>query len=350
MATTSDNSNNKATVVESYVAPNPNATTPTPQQVNDQSQKELNLSNEQQTVTSVSQIDPKVTTSNTPPDLQAQGQAKLAIILNKKRSEIKQILIPMLVSLATQIGIKNIGTLKAKVPKTCLTKPELDRLVFKRNKIVERLNRIVKIIDTFSKILTGLSVLVGIASVLVSTLKSSKTALKIAATAVPVSAGVPDGGNSLLVSADSVQGIGDEASKNLAKVSGALAAASLALVTINAILLKILSMLKSIDSYLIQCMPDVSSSLTPLAPTLLEIEQMNNEIENSQNNNQQTYNGFILEIVEEPFSPTVNRRKAVAKNKEGVILLSTPLTFSTDTKTLIEEIKLVIDSNNLKSY
>jgi len=348
MAITSDNSNNKAIVVESYIAPDPSAVNPTPQQVNNQTQKESDKSNEQQTVTNVSQIDSKVTTSNTPPNLKAQGQAKLALVLNKKRSEIKQIIIPMLVAVSTQIGIKNIGTLKAKVPKTCLTKPELAEILLKRNRIVEKLNRIVKIIDVFSKILTGISLLIGITAALVETLKSSKTALKVAASTIPIIEYTPDGGNSLLNSADAIKDIGDETSKKLIQISGAIAAASLALMVINAVLLKIISMLKSIDSYLVQCTPEVSSLLTPLSPTLLEIEKINNNLQ--QANNEQTYNGFILEIIEEPYSPTVNRRRAVAKNKEGIILLSTPLTFSTDNQTLIEEIKLVIDSNNLKSY
>ena len=105
-----------------------------------------------------------------------------------------------------------------------------------------------------------------------------------------------------------------------------------------------------------KCNPDISSStsstpLVPLSPTLLEIERINKEVEaNNQNNiNEQTYNGFILDIIEEPYSPTVNRRKAVAKNRNGIILLSTPLTFSTDNQTLIDEIKLLIDTNNLKA-
>jgi hypothetical protein len=345
MATILNNSNNIATVVESYIAPNPNATNPTPQEVNNQTQKELDKSNEQQTVTSVSQIDSKVTINNIPPDLKPQGQEKLALVLNKKRSEIKQIIIPMVVALSTQIGIKNIGTLKAKIPKTCLTKSELNEILLKRNRIVEKLNRIVKIIDVFSKILIGISLLIGITSVLIRTLKASKNTLKAAASTIPVAPPAPDGGNSLLNSVDTIKGIEEETFKKLIQISGAIAAASLALMTINAILLKIIGMLNSIDSYLKQCLPD--ATLTPLSDTLLELIKVNNDI--NQIDNQQIYNGFILEIVEEPYSPTVNRRKAVAKNTQGIILLSTPLSFTTDDQTLLNQIKLLINSNNLKA-
>jgi hypothetical protein len=35
--------------------------------------------------------------------------------------------------------------------------------------------------------------------------------------------------------------------------------------------------------------------------------------------NQITYNGFIIEIEEIPFTPTVIRRRAVGKNQQGIV-------------------------------
>ena len=62
------------------------------------------------------------------------------------------------------------------------------------------------------------------------------------------------------------------------------------------------------------------------------------------------YKGFTLDVIKEPFSPTVNRVKAVAKNPQGIILLQTPLSFTTAPQTLISNIKLIIDLNpNLKA-
>jgi hypothetical protein len=339
-----DNSNNKATVVESYIAPDPNATNPTPQQVNSQTQQESDKSTTQQTVTNTTQVNPEVTTNNTPSDLQPQGSAKLAIVLNKKRSELKRILIPMLVALATQIGIKYIGTLKPKIPKTCLTKPELDSIILKRNRIVEKLNQIVKIIDTFTKILAGVTLIIGIVTTLVATLKNSRLTISIASKFIPAPPGIP---GSIATGLNDLKDAQEEATNRLTKLTTTLATVTLSLATINAVLLKIISMLNSIDKYIQQCAPD--ASLVSLSPTLLDLERVNNEINNNINAIQ-TYKGFTLEIVEEPYSPTVNRRKAVAKNKEGIILLSTPLSFTTDTETLINEIKLIIDSNDLKAY
>ena len=66
-------------------------------------------------------------------------------------------------------------------------------------------------------------------------------------------------------------------------------------------------------------------------------------------NKNEIYQDFLFEIVEEPFSPSVNKRRAVAKNSNGIILLQTLSSFTTDTQVLFAELKLIIDKNNLKA-
>ena len=118
---------------------------------------------------------------------------------------------------------------------------------------------------------------------------------------------------------------------------------------VNKILLAIIKLLNSIDKYLKGCN---INDLTPLDDSLIQLEQaQTSALLQAQNPSTLTnYKGFILEVVTEVYSPTVNRVKAVAKNQQGIILLQTPLSFTTIPQILIEEIKLIIDSNNLKAY
>lgn len=325
---------------KSQVDPNP-----TPQQVTEKTEQETTKKEEQQTITDLNKTDSKTTLSNTPPNLQPQGGDKLAIVLNKKRSEIKRIIIPIAVSIAVELGIKNLGTPQIKLPDSCKSQSEIEGLIRKRNLLVNRLNNIVKITDTLSKTLTGISLVLTILTILLKVLKTTRLTVSQVIKPLPVVPGV------VTATLNDVKDIEDLTSPKIAKASGIIASANLAISTLNAVLLKIIAMLKSIDIVLNKCNTNPSLELTPLSPTLLEIEKINNEIQQTNNQDiyQETYNGFILEIVEESFSPTVNRRKAVAKNSQGIILLQTPLSFTTDDQTLLNQIKLLIDSNNLKA-
>ena len=65
-----------------------------------------------------------------------------------------------------------------------------------------------------------------------------------------------------------------------------------------------------------------------------------------------SYQGFTFEIIEVtlPNDPTVKRTIAQAINTEGVVALETQPSFTQNPKILIEELKLLIDKDNLKAY
>ena len=58
----------------------------------------------------------------------------------------------------------------------------------------------------------------------------------------------------------------------------------------------------------------------------------------------------FIEIEKVPYTPTVDRKRAVGKNQDNITLIQTALSFTTDDQILIEELKLIINSNNLKAY
>lgn len=321
--------------------------TQTPPEVTKETEQETEKKEKDQEVTKITQVEPEVTTSQVPPELEPVGKEKLAIVLNKKRSELKRTLIPLIVNLASIIGIKAIEKAQSELP-SCLPANQLTPLIISRNNIVGKLNTAVQVTDSLSKVLIGTGLVLGITSQLVKTYGTLRTTLKTTATTIPTVSGAPDPGNIALVNSDNLKGLEEKTIKQIQTISGGIVSIGLSLTLFNAILVKILDYVKKIDAYLVQCSND-DSLLTPISPILLQLEQINQQV---QTNEELTtsYNGFTLEIVEVPFSPTVNRRKAVAKNSQNIILLETPLSFTTNDQTLINQLKLLIDENNLKAY
>ena len=107
-----------------------------------------------------------------------------------------------------------------------------------------------------------------------------------------------------------------------------------------------IELLDQIDKYIKQC--NVNSGLENISKDINDIA--NAQLQAQQSQNQITYNGFIIEIEEVPFTPTVTRRRAIGKNQQGIVLIQSELSFTTDNQTLINELKIIIDRDNLKAY
>jgi hypothetical protein len=301
------------------------------------------------------------------------GQDKIAVLLAEKGQELLNQLIPKIIDIATQTGIQNIGELKEKLPDFCLPPDELKKILNIRNALVDKLNSASQTINQLKKIVDPLNTVVTVTSTTINTIDSVSKALPPIITAIPTTTpGSPDPGKALLVSLDSLNKVLAKITPKITKAQNTISSIATTITFVNNILLKIIGLLNSIDKYLKGCnatsdtsntsntnaltpldssLTPLDSSLTPLDSSLTQLEQeqaaalAQSEIPSSLTN----YQGFILEVITEVYSPTVNRVKAVAKNAQGIILLQTPLSFTTTPQVLIEEIKLIIDSNNLKA-
>jgi len=87
--------------------------------------------------------------------------------------------------------------------------------------------------------------------------------------------------------------------------------------------------------------------LIPLSDEIKNISSIQIQSEQNENN---TYNGFIIQIEEIPFNDKINRKRAIGIDKNGVKLIQTELSFTTNNQTLINELKFIIDRDNLKAY
>jgi len=282
---------------------------------------------------------------------------RIAALIRQKGQDLLIQLIPVVVEKATELGIKNIGLPNISYPDSCPTKEDLDKALRIRNQLVDKLNKTSKTIETLSKPLNILNTVVTTTSATLDTVSGAIAAAKLSIPLLPTpTPGAPDPGNSALVALDSLNELKkDKLTPKIELTKVIISSISLALDTTNKVLINMIQLLKSLDFLLLRCGAS-EDQLTPFSDYLTKIEQNQQQIQalnnaaNLPSNISSVYKGFTLEIVEKQYSPTVKQIQAVAKNPQGIILLQTPLSFTTVPQVLIEELKLVIDSNNLKAY
>jgi hypothetical protein len=304
---------------------------------------------------SIQDTDKQNIENSTPNNAKAQGAAKLPQLITTLGKKISLILIPMALNLATELGASISQDIQTKFKKKitpnnlCPNKGKLQELLLKRNNLVNQLNNISKQLDRLTKTLVGLTTFLSLSLAAISILKTTSKILSAGVKLIPSPPGTPG----VIVSAinDINTFIDDKLFTNigeakLAKTSGIIAGASLSISLINISILTIINILKSIDAKLLEC--DKFATLDPIAPELISIANLQEQASQTQNNI--TYKGFILEIEIIPYTSTVNRRRAVGKNQDDITLISTELSFTTFDEVLINELKLIIDRDNLKAY
>jgi hypothetical protein len=110
------------------------------------------------------------------------------------------------------------------------------------------------------------------------------------------------------------------------------------------LLTKLIAILGAFDQLITTCNPELENSLVKFSDSVLS-DTANQVIADGN-----TYKGFRLEIETFPYTDTVDRNRAVGKNADGITLISSELSFASDPQVLVEELKLIIDRDNLKAY
>jgi hypothetical protein len=271
---------------------------------------------------------------------------KISSLLTSKIQGLAEQLIPTIFQIALKAGIENIGTPNIKYPDTCLPAADLDKLIKLKNTLVVTLNATSKTIQLLALPLGTLNTAVTIASTSLSTVKTIRLASNVALALIPPP-GVP---GTLPAAINILKDLEDPLQGKITGIKNKVNSISNTLDFVNNILVGIIALLKSLDVYFKKCAPN--AELTPISDSLVVIENQYNQAQAdaaAANTLTPIYQGFTLGIVEEQFSPTVKKVKAVARNKDGIILLQTPSSFTTNPQVLIAELKLIIDKSDLKA-
>ena len=349
----------KPTIIEEVLTPPPTTPptpptpplTPTPEKVEQErlqtaSNDQLFLAQQNAETINANQIE-----KATPSDLKAMGIAKLPLLLLVIGNQVKKIIEPALKNLIATYIKKYLDA------NACPDQATLKKIIQQRNLIVSQLNKIGKTLNVITISLTGIATFLNLLQGFLKAIDLAKIAAKIAALAFPPLAAALPPLLATLTNAKTAALIDPTTGNSrLQKLTSIIGGAALVASIIGGFILVAIALLNSIDAFIQKCSPSIPNQNTPgtnneLIPISKEIQDIADaQIQADTTQNQTTYQGFIIEIEVVPYTPTVNRRRALGKNQQGIVLIQTELSFTTDDQTLINELKLIIDRDNLKAY
>ena len=232
----------------------------------------------------------------------------------------------------------------------CPTPEEIKKIINIRNNITQQANSISKTLDKVTKTVNKTSATVNTLVGIIKGLKIGKVAASTSLKLIPLA---PGAASAALTDVDELitnKTFDIEGNSKITPVKSALDGVSVPLALISFYIANFIRILNLLDVAIENCQSEVTStpiSLTPVSDELIEISEIQTQAEESPNLS--TYNGFVLEIEVVPYSPTVNRRRALGKNQSGIVMIQTELSFTPIDQVMINELKFIIDRDNLRA-
>ena len=281
------------------------------------------------------------------PDLPLEARAQ--IILSNKKEELKRRAIPYVLSLLARFGpnIVNsiLGGMKDPLSDAvCLPKEQLENILKKRNKLTRTLNNTYKVVRTLAKILN-------ITRAFVAGLQAGLLIAQ-ALSAVPPGrfgwSGLMEKGFKVV---DTI----------LKRTKIAVTGLSILAATTGAVLAFILGLLAKLDLLIQQCAEEIDPADGEFTLSFVEINNELNsfvdpttgqveDIINPLTGEPYPYKGFTFEIKQD-ISQNFQypKRYAIARNIQGIQVLRSESSFASNPEILIEELKFIIDRDNLRA-
>lgn len=263
--------------------------------------------------------------------------------INTKIEDLRDKATSTLLTLTSQLGIEGLDTPNPTLPNLCPSQDILDRALQIRNSLGTDIENTAKYIDTINVSLEILTPIVNGTVTSLDALNLVKTATSVAAKLAPT---VPGAVTALISDLDDIRTLitfKSDGTPKLPELKRALTLGSQYTSDAAKIMQTIVTVLAVIDVVLDKCgkKPDQLGANTNKLLDTIKLAATSNI--------DSIYKGFTFEIVEKAFSPTLKQKIGQAKNSQGIVLLQTEPSFTTDPQVLVEELKLIIDRDNLKA-
>jgi len=316
-------------------------------------ERNQNFINKQSSIPSIDNLVPQIN-ENAPEDAKPQGLQRLGKLIVDLVLKLKNFFLPQLTALLLEYGIDQLESvldrdelsIEELKERFCPVPERLEALILQRNNLADVLNNTGAQLDTISAGVNFSGQFAQLLQALVNGLKGSEFILNQAAKLIPLIPGaVVSAVNDLGTIANTTLLLPD-GTPIIPKIRSIVTQVAPPFALIQQIILQCVTLLDQLDELILLCAPN--ATLTPTSNTIDSIVATQLIAEETETEN--TYKGFTLEIETRAFTPKVDQNRAVGKNNQGIILITTDYSFASDPNVLIDELKFIIDRDNLKAY
>ena len=258
--------------------------------------------------------------------------------------DVKSRLIPLILTLIAGFGVTQVNKLIAKgTPKisdiqnqiTCPTQAELARIISRKNRLVKQLNRLLKVIQSTEKFINSIKKFISTSSKTILGLDISSLALP---SSIPPGIGIPVG--IINKSGDVINLLKNQIKGEQGKIDNLVSPLTL----LKSVIAQALQYLNLLDNLVQHCYPDANQEQISAELTAITTDESNQESPIVTD-----VNGFTMGVETEVTDSSLKRRRAIATNKQGVVMLKGEFSFSSIDQILIDELVFYIQTNNLKA-
>lgn len=300
-------------------------------------------------------------TTEPPKSLQDNGQNKLSKYLLKYTVDYILTNLPTVISLLDQLGIPNVDeavtlyeTNKVEYDKkiqslVCPNQEALLRILEVRNEINKQLTLLGKSYTLVSNGLNNLNIFLAGQIDSLAAIKTARSITSQVVKIIPSPPGTPGLVTSLLSDTQDVLNTLTFTLLGSPKLQDIKSTVDLGLMLTSqgaGMMKNFLNRFTIVDDLLKKC----GQVLEPVDPAIADYVLLNSNPQPATDSvTKGNYKGFTLEIQTEEFSQNLTRKKAVAYNAFGIIVLETALSFTTTPQVLMDQLRFEIDSKNLKA-
>ena len=271
-------------------------------------------------------------------DLKYYALEKLAKLYKTLKKEVLPAALVLLLAFGISKGLQAISSNKKEKKKKCPTQDNLLSLIKKKNNLVKILNNTYTTIDKTTQYVTAGS---NVLDVINASLLIVQNIPIPTSTGIPGTPGIPI--NVITKISENI----DKTKKIIEDLKGVNKGIITVLLPIKSILTSIITLLNLVDSFVKECAEESGVELEQMEIINAQLLSLSLQTSPSPINK---INGFTLTTETESTTTSLKRTRAIAKNNQGIILLTGEYSLTSIKQILIDELVFYIKINDLKAY